>query len=102
MTKKQLKELIRDNVPEGQATQYIPVQKLTIVMSLMCLVQTCSSCGRGKRKCEDCMFSTLEDKLAEAIRFPPVLDEDFNLLPPPGTAWESHPQQKGNTTDEDN
>lgn len=96
MTKKQMKELIRANMPADQAAQFIPVQKLTIALSLMCLMQMCGSCGRGKRKCEDCVFSTLESKLAVAIQFTPWLDKEFNLLPP-GTAEESHPQQKGNT-----
>lgn len=101
MTKKQMKELIRDNMPEGQALQYIPVQKLTVALSLTCLVQMCSRCGRGKRKCKDCIFSTLEDRLADAIRFPPMFDENFNLLPPPIQVQENYSQQKGNT-DEDN
>lgn len=101
MTKKQMKEFIRDNMSEDQATQFIPVQKLTVALSLMGLVQMCSRCGRGKRKCEDCVFGTLEDKLTGAMQFPPMFDEEFNLLPPPGPAQESHPQQKGNT-DEDN
>ena len=95
MTKKQMKELIRDNMPEDQAAQYIPVQKLTVALSLMCLVQMCSRCGRGKRKCGDCIFSMLEDRLAEAMQFAPMFDENFNVLPPPGMVWESHPQQKG-------
>ena len=82
-TKKRVKEVVRANMSDSDAACYVPVQKFTLSMAMLAIANQCRSCG-SRRDCGGCLMPTTLEKLEHAIGLPPMFDENFNLLPPPG------------------
>lgn len=82
-TKKHVKEVVRASMSDSDAACYVPVQKFTLSMAMLAIAHQCRSC-ESRRNCCGCLMPQVMKKLELAIGMPPMFDEDFNLLPPPG------------------
>lgn len=80
LTEKGVKDIVRGNMTDADCLHYVPIQKFTIAMAMIVAARHCRDCVGD---CNDCEVSVMADKLDDAIRLPPMFDEDFNLLPPP-------------------
>ena len=92
-TKKHVKEVVRASMSEADAACYVPVQKLTLSLAMLAMVKNCNVCSERKT-CGSCLMPQTMKKLEVAIGMPPMFDEDFNLLPPPGQSQPETSQEE--------